>query len=99
MKKPEIKIKIKRPDIDLAKKMPYIFIVIFLVVGLAMVVFGYFALNRTPNEGVISGVQKEIDDLSPKFDKKKINKLFDASYSTSKIKEPFFKPKNPFTGF
>lgn len=99
MKKPNLKIQIKKPDIDLAKKMPYIFVVTFLVIGLAIVSFGYVLLNRAPEESVVSSVQKEIDDLSVKFDKKKIDKLFDTTYSTANVKDPSFPTKNPFIGF
>lgn len=90
------KINIKKPNINLAKKMPYIFIATFLIVGLSIVIFGYILLNRAPEKSVVTGAQKEIDDILVKFDKEKINKLFDSEYDISNIKNPGYKTKNPF---
>lgn len=98
-KKKAIKHKNHAKKADFAKFIPYIIILVILLVGSALTAFGYFIFNREPDSLVVSEAEKELKEVSLHFDKKKIKGLFDSSYSTSGIKEPFFIPKNPFTGF
>ncbi|MDO8507845.1 MAG: hypothetical protein Q7S53_04765 [bacterium] len=97
MKTPSISF--KKPELDLSKKMPYIFIVVFLVVGLSIVAFGYFLLNRAPDANVVSTAKQEVDNLSATFDKNRTKKLFDTTYDTSGIENPGYITKNPFLNF
>ena len=97
--KPRKKIKKIKKKINLEKFIPYIVIFAFLIMGVIIVVFGYFIFNREPEDVVVLGAKQELDEVSIKFDNDQIKELFDSSYSTSEIKDPFFIPKNPFTGF
>ncbi|RJO61874.1 hypothetical protein C4544_01635 [candidate division WS5 bacterium] len=98
-KKKAIKHKGHARKADFAKFIPYIIILVILLMGCALTAFGYFIFNREADSLVVSEAEKQLQDVSLHFDKKKIKGLFDASYSTSGIKEPSFTPKNPFTGF
>jgi uncharacterized protein YpmS len=97
--KPQKTAKQIKKKINLEKFIPYIVLLSFLIMGAVIISFGYFIFNREPEKAVVSGARQELDEISIKFDKDKIEKLFDSSYSTAEVNEPPFQPKNPFTGF
>ncbi len=89
----------KQFKLDLTSKMPYIFITVFLVIGLIMVSYGYFLLNRQPEQNVVSGMQSEIDSLKLRYNKKKTLELFNTIYDTSEFKNSAYQGKDPFMSF
>ncbi len=92
--------KLKRQiQFNFSAKMPYIFIALFLAVGLSMVAFGYLLLNRQPQQSVVSGMQNEIDGLKLNYDKRKTMELFNTMYNTSDFKNSAFQGKDPFMSF
>lgn len=93
------KIELKKPNIDISAKLPYILVGASLVVGVLIVFFAYFLFNRNPEDSFVSSAQSEVDNISINFNKKTSSQLFDSSYYISNVKDPGFSGKNPFLGF
>lgn len=95
-------IELKMPKVNTSawsRRLPHIFLLTFLIIGLLLLGFGYYIFKRAPQEAVVLKARNEIDEINISFDKEKIYGLFDSSYDTSKIKDPAYTPKNPFLRF
>lgn len=95
-------IDIKMPKVNTSsweRRMPQILLLMFLVIGILLLVFGYFIFSRAPEEAVVLSAKSEIEEVSITFNKDKVLGLFDSRYDTSKIKDPQYVPKNPFLRF